>query len=202
MNDDLVQPNRGFGAHPHQNTEICTYIVDGKLTHKDSMGTKETLSRRAIQFMTAGTGVTHSEHNLDHNNHLRFIQIWINTRQRGLKPSYGSFAGDKKAQDNQWAHLVSDVKSSHQTGVKINQDANIYVTEVSGENTISFNLSEGRQAYLLCVEGAAQVQGEDSKSLIEIQRHDAAELYGPLTFQVTPKLVSELDKEKAKTSDG
>jgi len=75
MNDDLVQPDRGFGAHPHRNVEICTYIVNGSLTHQDSMGTKETLTRGAIQFMTAGSGVTHSEHNLDKTNPLRFIQI-------------------------------------------------------------------------------------------------------------------------------
>ncbi len=85
MNDDLVQPNRGFGEHPHNNVEICTYVVEGELTHQDSMGTAETLGRGAIQFMTAGTGVSHQEHNRHLSNPLRFIQIWINTRTRNLK---------------------------------------------------------------------------------------------------------------------
>lgn len=99
--------------------EICTYIVEGSLTHQDSMGTQETLGkflismvnvalnvvpagRGAIQFMTAGTGVTHSEHNLDKHNPLRFVQIWITTRKRGLKPNYGSFGGDEPGRQNAW----------------------------------------------------------------------------------------------------
>jgi redox-sensitive bicupin YhaK (pirin superfamily) len=102
MNDDLVQPDRGFGAHPHRDVEICTYVVEGSLTHKDSMGTSESLGRGAIQFMTAGSGVTHSEHNLDKENPLRFIQIWINTRKRGLPPNYGSNAGNADARRNNW----------------------------------------------------------------------------------------------------
>ena len=73
MNDDLVQPSRGFGTHPHRDVEICTYIVNGHLTHQDSMGTAETITRGAIQYMTAGTGVSHSEYNLDPKNDRRLI---------------------------------------------------------------------------------------------------------------------------------
>jgi redox-sensitive bicupin YhaK (pirin superfamily) len=81
MNDDLVQPSRGFGAHPHRDAEIVTYIVQGQLTHKDSMGTRETLGPGSVQFMTAGSGVTHSEHNLDAEHPLRFIQMWFTPRR-------------------------------------------------------------------------------------------------------------------------
>ena len=102
LNDDLVQPLRGFGEHPHRDTEICTYIVDGYLTHQDSMGTKETLQRGDIQFMTAGRGVYHQEHNLHDTLPLRFIQIWITPRTRGLKPNYGSGRGDIERRRNQW----------------------------------------------------------------------------------------------------
>ena len=87
MNDDLVQPGRGFGTHGHANMEIVTYIVEGSLTHKDSMGTSESLGRGSIQFMTAGTGVRHSEHNLDKSNPLRFIQMWITPNAGGLAPT-------------------------------------------------------------------------------------------------------------------
>ena len=76
MNDDLVQPKRGFGTHPHRNMEIITYIVHGKLTHKDSMGSAECLGRGSIQFMTAGKGVSHSEYN-DTEKPLRFIQTCV-----------------------------------------------------------------------------------------------------------------------------
>ena len=85
MNDDLVQPSRGFGAHPHRDAEIVTYIVAGELTHKDSMGTRETLGRGSVQFMTAGAGITHSEHNLSADHPLRFIQMWFTPRRCGVK---------------------------------------------------------------------------------------------------------------------
>jgi redox-sensitive bicupin YhaK (pirin superfamily) len=83
--------------------EICTYIVRGELTHQDSMGTKETLTRGAVQFMTAGGGVHHQEHNLHKEKDLRFIQIWIQPRQRGLKANYGSYRGeDESIRQNKW----------------------------------------------------------------------------------------------------
>lgn len=102
LNDDLVQPNRGFGEHPHREMEICTYIVEGQLTHQDSMGTSETLDRGAIQFMTAGKGLSHSEHNLDKAKPLRFVQMWIVPRTRGLTPNYGSSKGSLAQRTNQW----------------------------------------------------------------------------------------------------
>ncbi len=146
MNDDLVQPSRGllvsltkfvgpflyiwctssgFGTHPHRDAEICTYVVDGFLTHKDSMGTEESIGRGAIQFMvcfvfssssfvfiwllpqTAGSGITHSEHNLHTTDPLRFIQIWMNPRSRGLKPNYGSFNSPCADRHNQWWEKIT-----------------------------------------------------------------------------------------------
>ena len=82
MNDDLVQPHRGFGMHGHRDVEIVTYIVEGILTHQDSMGTHESLGRGSVQFMTAGTGIQHSEHNRQ-DTPLRFVQIWITPRAHG-----------------------------------------------------------------------------------------------------------------------
>ena len=145
MNDDLVQPQRGFGEHPHRDVEICTYIVEGNLTHKDSMGTSETLSRGAIQFMTAGSGVFHSEYNLHETDALRFIQIWIETRRRNLPPNYGSATSVESDRQGKWAHLVSDVASSSVTPIKINQDANIFVSEISEDSSIELVVSPGRQ---------------------------------------------------------
>ena len=185
MNDDLVQPSRGFGTHPHRDVEICTYIVNGHLTHKDSMGTAETITRGAIQFMTAGTGVEHSEHNLDPNNDLRFIQIWINTRKRGLPPNYGSSVGDAKSRLNQFAHLVSDVQDKDSsTPISINQDANIYVAEVEkSHGPVTFEVKDGRQCYILCVEGVMFMNGNDHK----LMKHDAAEVAGPITLMIEPQ---------------
>lgn len=125
MNDDLVQPKRGFGPHPHRDMEILTFILKGSLTHKDSTGTQETLGCGGIQYMTAGSGVVHSEQNL-HHEPLRFIQCWVLPRERGLKPRYGSMAGDAVAEASRhgkWSHVVSDVLTRASTPVKIQQVA-------------------------------------------------------------------------------
>jgi redox-sensitive bicupin YhaK (pirin superfamily) len=154
--------------------------VEGYLTHQDSMGTKETLSKGAIQFMTAGSGVVHSEHNLDSSAPLRFIQMWIKTRQMNLPPNYGSDTGDADLRHNKWMHMVSDVEkcSVVHTPIHINQDVNIFVTEMDPGVNLSFDLEEGRQAYLLCIEGSASLSNDEDSSVVNVERHDAAELYG------------------------
>ncbi|CAJ1335352.1 unnamed protein product [Effrenium voratum] len=179
MNDDLVQAERGFGEHPHRDMEIMTFIVDGYLTHKDSKGNEETLGRGSVQFMTAGTGIYHSEHNLA-KEPLRFIQCWVVPRKRNLKPHYGSAGtAEAAARKDQWFHLVSDEMSSVQTPVKINQDCNVFVTELSA-NVASKVLPIGkdRQAYLLCMEGDVKLAGKD------LHRHDAAEIKGPIDLDL------------------
>jgi len=174
VNDDLVQPSRGFGRHGHADMEIVTYILDGDLTHKDSMGTSETLSRGSIQFMTAGRGVEHEEHNLNNDMPLRFIQTWITPRRRGLTPNYGSFSakntdiGDQRK--NKWCHMVGDQGSSSSAKIQINQDCNLFVAEIDAAQTVVFTLNEGRQGYLICVEGSAMVDGN------LLARHEACEL--------------------------
>eukprot|EP00971_Amphidinium_carterae_P113623 2251441-Amphidinium_carterae.1 len=160
MNDDLVQPQRGFGTHPHRDMEIITFIAEGELTHQDSMGTSETLGRGSVQFMTAGHGIRHSEHNLNAQAPLRFIQSWIVPRRRGLEPNYGSFSGSTAtataARRNAWAHVVGDVKAAGEdaASVRINQDCNMFVAELTPEATSPpLELRGDRQAYMLCIEG-------------------------------------------------
>lgn len=172
MNDDLVQPHRGFGTHPHANMEIITYIVDGELTHQDSMGTKESLGRGSIQFMTAGTGVRHSEYNHG-DKPLRFIQTWIKPSQSGLAPNYGSFAGSKDLCRNTLSHLVSNVEDkSTSTPVEINQDLDAHAAELELGQKLVHELPPGRQGYLLCIEGALSVNGK------KLEKYDACEITG------------------------
>ena len=175
MNDDLVQPHRGFGEHPHADMEIITYIVHGELTHQDSMGTKESLGRGSIQFMTAGSGVQHSEHNHG-DKALRFIQSWVVPRRRYLEPNYGSYAMGKECQQqnkNQLVHLVSDVsnKEVKSTPVQVNQDVDVHASELEFGQRIEFDLPQGRQAYLLCIEGQVTVNGK------ELSKYDACEIH-------------------------
>mmetsp|Transcript_19077 Transcript_19077/g.26848 ORF Transcript_19077/g.26848 Transcript_19077/m.26848 type:complete len:273 (-) Transcript_19077:183-1001(-) len=195
MNDDLVQPKRGFGTHPHRNMEIVTYIVQGQLTHQDSMGTSESLGRGSVQFMTAGTGIRHSEKN-GGADPLRFIQMWLVPKANGLTPNYGSMCGTKISFDNQWAHIVSSTESDAKTPVKINCDANIKVAELKENKSIEFSLSKSRQAYFLAVEGSPVVEGEFGSQKFE--QHDAAELYGEEKFKISGPghvLIVEMDSD-------
>lgn len=154
LNDDLVQPNRGFGTHGHGDMEIVTYIVRGALTHQDSMGSAETLGRGAAQFMSAGTGVRHSEFNRAKDADLRFIQMWITPRRRGLKPAYGGFQSTPEQRKDTFLHLVSDVANeTATTPVKIAQDANIFVAEISAGNKVELPIASGRQGYVVILEG-------------------------------------------------
>jgi len=182
MNDDLVQPARGFGEHPHRDMEIITYIVEGELTHADSTGTRETLGRGSVQFMTAGRGVRHSEHNERTDAPLRFVQSWVVPRARGLPPRYGSFRGDEPkaaaARRNCWAHLLSDANSDVATPVKVAQDVNLFVAELDAGATLPFEVGAGRQAYVLCVEGAAAFSEPAAAPLVALARHDGCEVVG------------------------
>ena len=195
MNDDLVQPKRGFGTHGHRDAEICTYVIEGDLTHEDSMGTAETIPNGAIQFMTAGSGVRHSEFN-NSPSPLRFIQMWLTPRQRGLPPNYGSSAGDVEKRQNKWHHMVSDVQNEAvTTDVNINTDANMYATELDNETEVVLEIETGRQAYMLCIDGTTLISSEDhpisngvtevcEDDTVTLQRHDAVELFGPLRLIV------------------
>lgn len=151
--------------------EIITYVVHGGLYHKDSMGTKETLGRGSIQFMTAGRGVRHEEFNHE-DRPLRFIQTWIVPRSRGLDPNYGSSHGceDRK---NQLQHLVSDVKDpTVTTPVKINQSVDAFASELDLGSKVSMDFPEGRMSYLLCIEGGVKVNGQ------KMEKYDGCEITG------------------------
>ena len=182
MNDDLVQPDRGFGAHPHRDMEIVTYIVEGELTHQDSMsrGEAQNLPRGSVQFMTAGTGIRHSEHNLSKERPLRFVQVWVTPNARGHQPRYGGFDGSKPdalaARKNALAHIVGDASTGECSApVGIMQDCNFYCSELEEGRSVEFSLGARRQAYVLCIEGALDVQAR-GQQVATLARHDAAEL--------------------------
>ncbi|CAK9009599.1 unnamed protein product [Durusdinium trenchii] len=184
MNDDLVQPRRGFGMHPHRDMEILTFIINGRLTHKDSIDTEETLGRGGVQFMTAGRGIRHSEHNL-HDEPLRFIQCWVVPRRRGFEPAYGSYTCTDAERQNRWALVAADFEHrSVKAPVQIQQDCNIYVSELqAGRTPEAMRIDQQRQGYLLCVEGSVQLVDSAGK-VRQMHQHDAAELKG--SVELTP----------------
>ena len=169
MNDDIIQSHTGFNAHPHKDMEIITYIIRGELSHEDSMGNKETLGRGAVQYLSAGTGITHSEKN-EGNEEVHLIQTWILPEAKGLTPRYGSQIFDMKRRHNRWLHLVgSDDKGS---AIPIYQDANMYVTELDSNRTLSFELEKHRQLYVKVMEGRANINS------ICFEQGDAAKVEG------------------------
>lgn len=154
INDDLVEAGTGFGLHPHKDMEIISYVVDGQLTHGDSMGNNKSITRGHVQYMSAGTGVYHSEQNLGEKT-LRFLQIWIVPDQAGYNPNYGDFQFNWDDRKNKWLHMVSGKSGNAQ--IKINQDANIYSLELEQGKEISLPVAEGRQAYLVQIEGSSEI---------------------------------------------
>ena len=181
-NDDLVQPERGFGTHPHRDAEIATYIISGDLSHADSTGTSETLSDGSIQFMTAGRGVRHSERNAG-KTPLRFIQMWFSPRTSSLPPAYGSYSAPSGPSVDAWTHLVGDVANSRaQPKVRLNADVNIYSAKISAGSSLGFELAAGRQLYTLALENGVRI-AHGGGELVMVQ-HDAALLSGAqaLTF--------------------
>ncbi|WP_102346315.1 pirin family protein [Bacillus sp. Marseille-P3661] len=167
INDDLVNPTTGFGKHPHQNMEIISYVVNGELTHGDNMGNKKTVTRGQVQYMSAGTGVLHSEYNLGEET-LRFLQIWILPDKYGHTPNYGDFGFNWDDRKNNWLHMVSGKEGA--APIKIHQDANIYSLELEQGKEISFPVKEGRQAYLVQIEGTSAIND------IELSDRDGMEI--------------------------
>lgn len=171
INDDLVKPDTGFDTHPHRDMEIVSYVVDGKLTHGDSMGNKNTLSRGHVQYMSAGTGVLHSEHNLGDET-LRFLQIWIIPDKKGYEPDYGDYKFNWDDRKNKWLHIVSPKEGG--AAIKINQDSNIFVLELEKDKEIDFKVGESRQAYLVQIEGTSDINNVvlNTRDALEITEED------------------------------
>ncbi len=174
INDDLIDPGTGFPKHPHKDMEIISYVIEGELTHEDSMGHKRTLERGMVQYMSAGSGVYHSEYNYGEDV-ARLLQIWILPSERSLTPSYGDYNFDWSLRENQWLHMVSPVTGS--APVKIHQDANIYSLWLSSDQSIDVPLTEGRQGYLVQIEGSSKISTTDESGLLHTR--DAAELSLP-----------------------
>lgn len=169
MNDDFIAAHSGFGTHPHEDMEIISYVLSGELTHQDSMGHKESLGRGAIQYLSAGTGITHSEKN-EGNEQVHLIQTWILPQEKRLTPQYGSKFFEKTERHNQWLHLVGPENST--APIHIYQDASMYASEIDADRTLIFDLQAGRQLYLKLMEGTAIING------VDCAEGDAAEVEG------------------------
>lgn len=173
LNDDIVHPQSGFDTHPHSNMEIISYVVNGEITHKDSMGNSETLKRGEVQYLSAGDGIYHSEHNVHKSDDLRLLQIWIIPPKSGLPRLYGSKRYEEKDRINKFLNIVSSTNGT--ADIKIYQDINIYVSELEVDKSLEFEIKENRQVYFVQIEGSSNINeitlnAGDAMEIVDIEK--------------------------------
>jgi redox-sensitive bicupin YhaK (pirin superfamily) len=158
INEDRVQPGAGFGTHGHRDMEIVSYVLEGALAHKDSMGNGSTIVPGDVQRMSAGTGVMHSEFNHDRANTTHFLQIWIEPSSKGLAPSYEQkhFADHEKRGR---LRLIASPDGA-QGSVRVHQDARVYSGLFDGAEQARLGLAPGRKGYVHVARGAVRVNGD------------------------------------------
>jgi redox-sensitive bicupin YhaK (pirin superfamily) len=156
INEDFVSPRQGFGAHPHNDMEIITYIVEGELSHRDSTGRVATIKQDDVQRMSAGTGVVHSEFN-DSGAPVHLLQIWIMPEADGLKPSYEDRTFPRIEKVDQLRLIASH--DGRDGSTRINQDASVYASLLSSGKSLELPLEPGRHAWVQLISGELEVNG-------------------------------------------
>jgi len=157
INDDLVMPGQGFGTHPHRDMEIITYILSGALEHKDSMGNGRVIRTGEVQYMSAGTGVRHSEFNPSNDEAVHLLQIWILPDRKDVAPRYAekSLANAPTGK----FHLVTS-KTGRDGSIAIRQDADLWLAKLEPGQSVAHKLAAGRHAWVHIAEGEVTLNGE------------------------------------------
>ena len=171
INDDRVAPGRGFGTHPHQDMEIFSYVLEGTLEHKDSMGNGRQLRPGQIQLMSAGQGVRHSEFNPSGSEPVHFLQIWIEPRERGLAPSYAEW--NPRPEHAEAGKVLVISPDGRDGSARIHQDALVYRIRVQPGRHVTHDLAAGRGAWLQVAGGVLAFNG------VELSTGDGASTEQP-----------------------
>ncbi len=158
INEDRVAPGNGFGTHPHNDMEIITYVLEGALAHKDSMGNGSAIVPGEVQRMSAGTGVMHSEFNHSKAEPVHFYQIWIFPEENGIEPSYEQKFFPDEEKLNRLRVIAS--REANDGAVKIHQDAKLLATILEDGKSVSYDLKSGRGAWIQVVQGSVNVNGQ------------------------------------------
>jgi redox-sensitive bicupin YhaK (pirin superfamily) len=159
LNEDRIAPGKGFGPHSHRDMEILTYMVDGRLAHRDSLTGAHILGRNEVQVMAAGDGIVHSEFNASDTEPSHSLQIWIEARTEDLSPSYQQIAFTPEDTRGRLHLLAAPEAANPARTAVINQDARVYVTEVDANDRVTHALPDGRHAWIQVVRGAIDVNG-------------------------------------------
>jgi len=184
MNEDFVAPGQGFGEHPHQDMEIVTYVLEGALEHRDSMGNGEVLRPGEFQRMSAGTGITHSEFNPSSDQPVHLYQIWLYPERKGIEPSYEQKRFAEGERHNRLRLVASP--DAAEGSLLIHQDARIFLASLDNGEQVAHSLVPGRHAWLQVLRGAVSVNGQELKTsdgaavseenLLTVQALSAAEV--------------------------
>jgi quercetin 2,3-dioxygenase len=178
INEDVVSAGRGFGMHPHRDMEILTYVVNGELTHRDSMGRGATLKRHDVQRMSAGTGIMHSETNQS-KAPVHLLQIWILPWAEGLKSTYEDRTFSAEEKTNQLRLIASD--DGRDGSTKINQDASVYASLLDSGKSVDLALKPDRHAWVQLIGGELDVNGST------LMKGDGAAISGETALQIANK---------------
>ena len=179
INEDKVQPGKGFGTHSHRDMEIISYVLEGELEHKDSIGNGSVIRQGDVQRMSAGTGIAHSEFNASVSDPVHFLQIWILPDTAGIKPSYEQkhFSVDEKQGR---LRLVAS-PDGRDNSVTIHQDANLYVTVLNNGDRVNHSTNNNRSLWIQVARGSVEINGQT------LQTGDGAAITRETEIAVSPK---------------
>jgi redox-sensitive bicupin YhaK (pirin superfamily) len=176
FNDDVIAAGKGFGTHPHRDMEILTYVLDGELEHKDSMGNVGVVGPGAVQYLSAGTGIKHSEYNHSAEKPVHLVQMWVLPRAQGLEPRYGQVDYTLEDRLERWLPIASGEKGVT-SRIALWQDATAYVARLE-RKPLRYTLRTGRLGFLFVADGNVTLNGE------ALAAGDAARIAGPLEFEL------------------
>jgi hypothetical protein len=191
INEDIVQAGKGFGTHPHRDMEIFTYVIDGALEHKDSMGTGSVIKTGDVQLMSAGTGITHSEFNHSQAELVHFLQIWLVPDKKGVQPRYQQSHFSQVEKQGRLRLIISP--DGAERSLSVYQNVRVYAGCFNGDEQEQLTLIGNRYAYVHIVRGALTVNGAvlnegdgvriRNEGLITLQQGQNAEV---LVFDLRP----------------
>jgi len=170
FNDDTVQPGQGFGTHPHRDMEIITYVLSGEVEHRDSLGQHGVVAPGGIQYISAGTGVRHSEFNHSKERDVHFVQMWVLPRSYGEPPAYGQHAFDESERRNRWLVAASG-EPGVDAPVTLRADATLRVAKLE-DGALTHAFDPARYGFLFVAGGEVTANGE------RLSAGDAVRMYG------------------------
>jgi len=184
MNEDIIAPGRGFGTHPHDNMEIVTYVLEGALEHRDSMGNGAVLKAGEFQHMSAGSGITHSEFNHSSTEPVHLYQIWLFPKIKNIKPRHDQKHFDPSERANKLQLVASPDGASG--SLAINQDARIYLAGLTSDGSITHSLPKNSHMWIQVLRGAVTVNGT------QLNRSDGAAIINEDTVKISANGAGEV----------